>query len=182
VVTYSRHLQTFKMCPPPQHDGEFVSTNIASIDRAISNAIQWIDDIQEELGWESRDKAYQATKAVLQSIRDRLPIEEVIHLSANLPLIMKGMMMDAYDLKNKPVRIRSIEEFLELVQANYDASTRDIISAEDATIAVLKVLNTRMGGGEMCKVAANMPEKIRRLFREAGVELPETQTMAAPAQ
>jgi uncharacterized protein (DUF2267 family) len=170
------------MCPPPQDDGEFVSTNIVSLDRAISNVIQWINDIQEELGWESRDKAYQATKAVLQSIRDRLPVEEVIHLSANLPLIMKGMMMDAYDLKNKPERIRSLEEFLELVQANYDASMRDIISPEDATIAVLKVLNRRMGGGEMCKVAANMPEKIRRLFKEAGVELPETQTMAASAQ
>jgi uncharacterized protein (DUF2267 family) len=162
------------MCPPPKHVGVFVSTNILSLDRAISNAVQWIDDIQDELGWESRDDVYHATKAVLQSIRDRLPIEEVIHLSANLPLIMKGMMMDGYDLKNRPERIRDVEGFLEYVQANYDASTRDIISSEDATIAVIKVLNTRMGGGEMRKVAATMPEKIRRLFKVAGVEIPET--------
>ncbi len=160
----------------------FVSTNILSLDRAISNALQWIGDIQDELGWESRDNVYQATKAVLQSLRDRLPIEEVIHLSANLPLIMKGMMMDGYDFKNRPERIRDVEAFLEYVQANYDASMRDIISPEDATIAVIKVLNTRMGGGEMRKVAATMPEKIRRLFKEAGVEIPETQHMAAPAQ
>lgn len=160
----------------------FVSTNILSLDRAISNAVQWIDDIQNELGWEGRDKVYQATKAVLQSIRDRLPVEEVIHLSANLPLIMKGMMIEGYSLKNKPERIRSLEEFLELVQANYDASMRDIINPEDATIVVLRVLNRRMGGGEMCKVAANMPEKIRRLFKEAGIEIPETKRMAAPAQ
>ena len=159
-----------------------MSTKILALDRAINNTVEWIDDIQDELGWESRDNVYHATKAVLQSIRDRLPFEEVIHLSANLPLIMKGMMMDAYDLKNKPQRIRSIEEFLEYVQANYDASMRDIISPEDATIAVISVLNRRMGGGEMRKVAANMPEQIRRLFKEAGVELPEAQPMAAPAQ
>ncbi len=159
-----------------------MSTNILALDRAISNTIQWIDDIQDELGWESRDNVYKASKAVLQSIRDRLPIEEVMHFSANLPLIMKGMMMDGYDLKNKPERIRGLEEFLEYVQANYDSTMRDIISPEDATIAVVSVLNRRMGGGEMCKVAANMPEKVKRLFEAAGVEVLKTsQEVQAPA-
>lgn len=143
-----------------------------------------IDAVQDELGWESKDKTYQATKAVLQSIRDRLQIEEAIHLSANLPLIMKGMMMDGYTLKNKPERIRDLEGFLELVQVNYDASMRDIIEPEDAVVVVLKVLNSRMGGGELTKVAANMPEPIKRLFREAGVEVKETSPaeIAASAQ
>lgn len=87
-----------------------------SLDRAIYNTIAWIEDIQRELGWESRETTYKATKAVLQAIRDRLPFEEVVHLCANLPLVMKGMLMDAYDYKPKPERIRSIEEFDDLVQ------------------------------------------------------------------
>ncbi len=159
-----------------------MSTNIVSLDRAIQNTIQWLGDIHEELGWDSRDDTYRATKAVLQSIRDRLPIEEVVHFSANLPLIMKGMMVDGYDLRNKPARIRDLEGFLEYVQANYDVSMRDVIDPEDATIAVIGVLNKRMGGGEMSKVAANMPEKIRRLFREAGVEVPEQQALREEAE
>lgn len=114
--------------------------------------MEWIDDIHEGLGWDSKDKTYQATKAVL-SIRDRLPIQEVIHFSANLPLILKGMVIDGYTLKDKPDRIRDLEGFLELVQAHYDASMRDIIGAEDAVITVVRVLNSRMGGGEMTKVA-----------------------------
>jgi uncharacterized protein (DUF2267 family) len=89
----------------------FVSTNILSLDRAIQNTIQWLNDIQNELGWDNRDSVYKATKAVLQTIRDRLPVEEVVHLTANLPLVMKGMLMDGYDLKDKPVRMRSVEEF-----------------------------------------------------------------------
>ena len=151
-----------------------MSTNILALDRAINHTVEWVDDIQDGMGWESKDKTYQATKAVLQSIRDRLPIEEVVHLSANLPLIMKGMMMDGYSLKNKPERIRDIEGFLEYVQANYDASMRDIINPEDAVITVVNVLNSHMGGGEMRKVAANMPQQLRRLFKAAGVEVPET--------
>lgn len=154
------------------------TTNISSLDRAITNAVEIIDEVQDELGWESKDKTYQATKAVLQSVRDRLQIEEVIHLSANLPLILKGMMMDGYSLKNKPERIRDLEGFLELVQANYDSTMHDMINPEDATITVLNVLNSHIGGGEFTKVAANMPAPIQRLFQEAGVEVRET----APAQ
>lgn len=161
-----------------------MSTNIVALDRAISHTMEWIDDIQDELGWESKDKTYQATKAVLQSVRDRLQFSEVVHLSANLPLIMKGMLFDGYSLKNKPERIRDLEGFLEYVQANYDASMRDMINPEDTVVTVLNVLNAHIGGGELTKVAVNMPAPIQRLFREAGVEVPETATgeMAAAAQ
>ncbi len=155
---------------------DFVSTNILSLDRAIQNTIQWLNDIQTELGVDNRDKAYKATKAVLQTIRDRLPVEEVMHLTANLPLVMKGMLMDGYDLKEKPLRIRSVEEFYEYIQQYYDWQRRETIEAEKATRAVIAVLNRRMGGGEMQKVAANMPEKIRRLFEDAGVEIAQPET------
>ena len=165
---------TFKI--PLINEGEFMSTSILSLDRAIQNTIQWIVDIQDELGWESRDTVYRATKAVLQTTRDRLPFEEMVHFSANLPLIMKGMLMDGYDIRDKPVKMRSVEEFFEYVQQYYDAQRRDIISADDAVRAVVVVLNRRMGGGEMQKVAANMPEKIRRLFEtaasQAEIEMP----------
>jgi uncharacterized protein (DUF2267 family) len=147
-----------------------LSTKILPLDRAINNTIQWIDDIQTELGWESRQDTYKATKAVLQATRDRLPVEEVVHLCANLPLVMKGMLMDGYDLKEKPAKIRSIEEFDETVQQYYDGTMRELIFAEDAASAVLKVLNRRIGGGEMRKVAATMPEGLRRLFEPAIVE------------
>ena len=147
-----------------------MSTNILSLDRAIQNAILWINDIQDELGWDNRDTVYHATKAVLQTTRDRLPFEEVVHFSANLPLIMKGMLMDGYDIRNKPVKMRSVEEFFEYVQQYYDAQRRDIIRADDVVRAVVAVLNRRMGGGEMQKVAANLPEKIRRLFESATLE------------
>jgi uncharacterized protein (DUF2267 family) len=154
----------------------FVSTNILSLDRAIQNTIQWLNDIQNELGWDNRDSVYKATKAVLQTIRDRLPVEEVVHFTANLPLVMKGMLMDGYDLKDKPVRMQSVEEFYEYIQQYYDWQRRETIETEKAARAVITVLNRRMGGGEMRKVAANMPEKIKRLFEESGVEVAKPET------
>jgi uncharacterized protein (DUF2267 family) len=132
VVANTLHPQTFKTCSMPHAFWKCrFSTKILSLDRAINNTIQWIDDIQTELGWESREDTYKATKAVLQALRDRLPFEKVVHLCANLPLVMKGMLMDGYDFKEKTAKIRSIEEFDEAVQQHYDVTIRDLIFSED---------------------------------------------------
>ncbi|MCW3998858.1 MAG: DUF2267 domain-containing protein [Candidatus Bathyarchaeota archaeon] len=154
-----------------------MSTKILALDRAIQNTIEWLDDIQTELGWERRSDAYKATKAVLQTIRDRSTIEEVMHLTANLPLIMKGMLLDGYTLREKPVKLRDADEFLLYVQANYD-SQGDIIDAEEVVEAVAAVLTRRMGGGEIQKIASTMPHKIRRLFQTA----PEAETASGKTE
>ena len=157
-----------------------LSTNIIPLDRAINNAISWIEDIQTELSWENRETTYKATKAVLQALRDRLPFEEVVHLCSNLPLIMKGMLMDAYDYKPKLEKLRSIEEFDDLVQQYYDKTRRDLVYSEDAATAVVKVLNRRMNGGEMRKVAATLPEVVKRLFEPAFSDEVTREMMASP--
>lgn len=113
--------------------------------------MQWLLDIQRELGWDSADKTYSATRAVLQAIRDRLPVEEVIHLAAGLPLIMKGMVLDGYDYTKKPAPIWTQNLFYELVEEYYNPLKRNLIHPEFVVPAVIRALNRRMGGGEMRK-------------------------------
>jgi uncharacterized protein (DUF2267 family) len=144
-----------------------VSTNILSLDRAVQNTVLWLNDIQAELHWEDRDMVYKATKAVLQTIRDRLPYEELFHFSANLPMIMKGMLIDSYDpIKDKKEKIKTEEEFYDHVQNYYDSQRRDIISAKEATSGVINTFFNRVGEGEMQKVADTMPLKLKPLFRQ----------------
>lgn len=150
-------------------------TNITSLDQAVQNVTLWLSDIQRELGWDSLDNAYSATRAVLQAIRDRLPVEEVVHLAASLPLVMKGMLIDGYDLTKTPARLWTQGLFLELVEEYYNPYKRNAIHPEDAVRAVVAVLDRRIGGGEMCKVAAFMPLEIKALFRQAGVKIPGTE-------
>ncbi len=147
-----------------------MSTNILSLDRAIQSAILWLNDVQQELEWDNRDMVYKATKAVLQTIRDRLPIEELVHFLANLPMVMKGMLMDGYDYKGKPLKIKTIEEFYDAIQLNYDSQRRDTVSPDEAARGVINMLYKKVGEGEMRKVADNMPIKIRPLFQLRGPE------------
>ncbi|MGE5556152.1 MAG: DUF2267 domain-containing protein [Methanocella sp.] len=158
-----------------------MSTGISALDRAIQTAMQWLSDIQRELGWDSPDKTYSATRAVLQAIRDRLPVEEVVHLAAGLPLVMKGMLLDGYDYSKKPAPISTQNLFFELVEEYYNPLKRNLIHPETVAPTVIRVLNRRIGGGEMSKVAAVMPLELKELFREAGVEVPEDGKQAAMA-
>ncbi|AKB78938.1 hypothetical protein MSHOH_2455 [Methanosarcina horonobensis HB-1 = JCM 15518] len=49
-----------------------------------------------ELKWESKDRADQALRATLHTLRDRLTIEEIVQLAAQLPLPIKGMYYDGW--------------------------------------------------------------------------------------
>jgi uncharacterized protein (DUF2267 family) len=147
-----------------------LATNITSFDHAVQTTILWLNDIETEMdAKDDKDRAYRATKAVLHAIRDRLPYEALFHFAANLPMIMKGMLFDGYEPKNKPIKVRSVEDFYDVIQENYDAQNREMINADFALQAVVNVLFRRMGP-EMRKVAANMPEKIAPLFEEKPME------------
>jgi uncharacterized protein (DUF2267 family) len=141
-----------------------LATNISSLDRAVQNAVLWLNDIQDETQWEDREIVYKATKAVLQTIRDRLPPGELFHFSANLPIIFKGILFDSYD-PDQNLELKTEEEFYKQVQNHYDAQMRDIISAQEATRGVINTLIKRIGEGEMNKVADTMPLKLKPLFQ-----------------
>lgn len=142
-----------------------LATNITSLDRAVQNAVLWLNDIQAEVKWDDREMVYKATKAVLQAIRDLLPPEELFHFSANLPIVLKGMLFEGYNPpENKTRKAKTLREFYSQIQNHYDPLQRDIISAQQATFGVVNVLFNRIGEGEMKKVAGNMPLQLKPLF------------------
>ena len=59
-------------------------------------------------------KAARATRAVLHALRDRLPPDEAIQFAQGLPMVLKGIYIDQYDISETPVVIRSPKKFLDL--------------------------------------------------------------------
>ena len=61
-----------------------------NFEKHIKNAYSWLDEIARTAGTPDRtDWAYNALKSVLHTIRDRTTVEEVFHLSAQLPLFIR---------------------------------------------------------------------------------------------
>jgi uncharacterized protein (DUF2267 family) len=142
-----------------------MNTGIRSLDSSLSTTLEWLSEIQEELGWTDKEMVYKATKAVLQAIRDRLPLEDTLNLTAELPIVMKGMVFDGYDLHDKPMKMRTIEEFFDHIQERYGSGQHNFVNADEACRGVINVLSDKVGDGEMEKIIGNMPEDLRPLFR-----------------
>lgn len=136
-------------------------TTILALNRSMQTTMEWLNEIQAELGWEDDERVYNATKAVLHTIRDRLPLEEAAKFSAQLPMIMKGMYFDQYDPTGKPLKLRSREDFLNHVRENFPDPA---FNPEDAVRGVMKGIGKRTNWESTEKFALNMPESIRDLL------------------
>ena len=100
---------------------------------------------------------------MLHALRDRLTVDEVAQLGAQLPILVRGLYYDQWHHSaGKPDRLRHKEEFLAAVAAGLD----DIgpIDPEDATRAVFAVLEHHIAPGEIEDVKAILPTHLRDLW------------------
>lgn len=138
------------------------ATGLDVFDRTLQSTHIWLDDVMEELGWTDRHKAYHALRVVLQGLRDHLPVNEAAHLSAQLPLLVRGVFFEGWHPAKVPIKERSQEEFLVHVTEAFlfDA---DVSSREVAT-AVFNVLAKHVDEGESRKIKAVLPQGLRSLW------------------
>ena len=95
-------------------------------------------------------------------MRDRLTVDEAADLSAQLPMLIRGIFYEGYRPSTMPQNIRSREEFLAKVSENLQ-NIRPI-GAEAAARAVFRVLEQNIPMGEMNEVKQMLPPDIRSLF------------------
>jgi uncharacterized protein (DUF2267 family) len=127
-------------------------------DKATEHATLWIKDMMAELPTSDPKKALHALRAGLHALRDRLGVDEAAQLSAQLPLVVRGLFFEGWDPSGKPLRVRHREEFLALVRDKY--APRDDAPADDIMAALFRVLGRRVGMGELTNVVMTLPEEL----------------------
>jgi uncharacterized protein (DUF2267 family) len=138
------------------------ATGLEVFDRTLQATNIWLDDLMKEMGWQEPQRAYHALRVVLHALRDRLPVEEASHLSAQLPLLVRGIYFEGWHPAKVPVRERTQDQFLTHVTEAFlfdvDADSRQIASA------VFIVLSRHVTEGEVKKIKSVLPEGIRELW------------------
>ena len=144
-------------------------TGVEVFDTTTQKTNEWLRDISQHLGDDNRRHAYLALRGTLHAVRDFLPIDESAHLSAQLPLLVRGVYFEGWDPSQTPTQERSRDSFLAhtehaMERALWNEDTD--ISPEKAARAVLRVLSDRVSEGEMQQVRHVMPEPVRDLWPE----------------
>ncbi|WP_018110333.1 DUF2267 domain-containing protein [Thermus igniterrae] len=143
------------------------ATGLEVFDTTLHKTHIWLKGIMEALGIEDRHRAYMALRAVLHALRDRLPVEEVAQLGAQLPMLVRGLYYEGWDPTDKPLKERHKEAFLAHVARELKTPGGPALDPEAAARAVFRVLAAKVTEGEVADVRNLLPKEIRELWPEA---------------
>ena len=135
---------------------------IPAFESTLHKSNTWIRQLMDELGWDDPQRAYHGLRAVLHALRDRLTVAEASDLSAQLPMLIRGVYYENWRPNHTPTPDRTAEQFYAHV---YDKFPNDLqIDAEDLVRAVFWLLTQHISPGEIADVKASLPQKIRELW------------------
>jgi uncharacterized protein (DUF2267 family) len=141
--------------------------SVEAFDTTVQKTNEWLRDIGDQLGDDNRRHAYLALRGTLHAVRDFLPIEESAHLSAQLPMLVRGIYFEGWNPTNAPEKDRSRESFLSRTEHALERALWNEdhqIDTEQAARAVLRVLSDRISSGEVEQVRHVLPEPVRELW------------------
>ena len=73
------------------------ATGLDVFDRTLHKTNLWLNDVMQELGADNRHQAYRALRATLHALGDRLTIDEVADVGAQLPMLIRGFYYVGWD-------------------------------------------------------------------------------------
>lgn len=132
------------------------------IDHTVQLTHEWINELRERLDWFSSQDALRLLRVTLQQIRDHISHEEVAQLSAQMPLLIRGMFFEGWRPSQTPVKDRDGAVFLSTIEERV-GDVQEWRGSDDIT-CVLEMLNARISDGEIADVKANLPKRIRDLW------------------
>jgi uncharacterized protein (DUF2267 family) len=137
-------------------------TEVAPFEHAVQTSNAWINDLMEKLDWDDRHRAYKALRVVLHTLRDRLPLQEVVDLGAQLPMLIRGLYYEGWKPGAPTVKMRKREEFLIPVEEAF--RDEPDIRPEEVAWGVFRLLASHVSKGEIDDVLQTLQTDLRTLW------------------
>ena len=135
-------------------------------DETVHLTNTWLNELQRDLDLESKQQAYHILRVVLHHLRDMLPVNQAIHLSAQLPMLVRGFYLENWRPGATATRPKTHpgtrEAFLDAVAA--DLMPGPNISTASAVNAVFFLLSQHVTQGEIRQVIDCLPKPIQTLW------------------
>ena len=138
------------------------TTGLEVFDATVQKTNTWLNELMLLVDFRGKRQAYEGLRATLHALRDRLTVEETAHLSAQLPMLIRGLFYEQWDPTGKPLKIRHLDEFLDAVRRPLPADYP--CEPEDVARAVFSLLASRIADGEVEDVKHLLPAALRTLW------------------
>ncbi|MBW9052325.1 DUF2267 domain-containing protein [Rhizobium mesosinicum] len=137
-------------------------TQVAALDHTVQLTNLWLKKLVDQHRFSDRHEAYNALRAVLHALRDQLTVEQAVHLSAQLPMLVRGIYFENWHIGAEKKRMRSIDDFTQQVANHLPPQfPRD---PKATSGAVFDLLWQEIDPGLSEKLIDELPEVLRPLW------------------
>ncbi|TJW36065.1 MAG: DUF2267 domain-containing protein, partial [Mesorhizobium sp.] len=112
-------------------------TSFAGFTHAAQQAQHWVNELAKDLCW-SEPSAFRLLKSVLHTLRDWLSPAEMADLSAQLPVLVRGIYFEGWNPSATTVCERKKHDFVISVRTSFGYD--DEVDFNTAINAVFKLL------------------------------------------
>ena len=137
-------------------------TNIKHIHKSLEHTYEWIKVLMQDYNFSNENKAFVVLRATLKALRDRLPLNEVVHLGSQLPVLLRGYYFEGWNPEHEANEINASHDFVYLVKSHLNG--HEDINLDEAVPATLKLIFDMIDQGEAKEVKANLPEDLRSYY------------------
>jgi uncharacterized protein (DUF2267 family) len=139
-------------------------TGLSAVDHTVHLTNEWLKQISDRLNWDNRQRAYRLLRVTLQTLRDWLSINEAADLGAQLPMLIRGIYYEGWNLSAAPAKQRSKADFVARVEKAFE--TDPIDNVEEALTAVFITMNDHITKGEVDDVRQSLRLGLRDIWPE----------------
>jgi uncharacterized protein (DUF2267 family) len=143
------------------------NNQVVVFEKTLQKSKQWIRDIQNEIGFLKPIDAYHLLRAVLHALRDQLSIHEAAHLSAQLPLLLRGVFYECWNPPTTAHKVANKLEFFEAVVKHLGPAVELHVDLREGVAAVFKVLSDHVSEGEMADILQSLSPSLKEFLQKA---------------
>lgn len=140
-------------------------TGTRTFDRTLHKTNLWLKEIMTAMEWDNRERSYSLLRAVFHSLRDTLPQNEMIHLGAQLPTLLRGVYYEGWNPKLNQPRLKTLDEFSDRVREYLKPGGTKITNEQLQRVVrvIMKAMTTHIGDGEMKDIKGSLKKNLRNL-------------------
>lgn len=78
------------------------TTGLETFDTTLQKSNTWLKSLMGHLHTDNRRTAFVILRATLHALRDRLTPENAVHLGAQLPMLLRGLLFEGWHMAGTP--------------------------------------------------------------------------------